>query len=413
MNLDVDVVIVGGGAAGAGAARRLAQTSLSTVLFEADSRLGGRAWTHDTSGLHLDLGCGWFHSAERNAWIAIAGSTGVSIDRTPAQWGIQHRDLGFPKAEQFVAHQAFANWMRRLEHSPPPSDRAADALDADSEWNDYIRTIVGFISGGSLERLSIADYLAYDEASSDCNWRAPSGYGSLIAGSFPAQVPLHLATPVNSIALRANGVTVRTPAGVVHARAAILTVSTAVLAGETLQLPGELEPWREAARHLPLGRNEKIFLEIVGGAPFAAESQLLGNPRDVRTASYYIRPLGSPVIECFFGGEGTRVLEESGSAGAFDFAIGQLCALFGSDIRGALRPLVATRWSQMKRIGGAYSYALPGLASARRLLARPFENRLFFGGEATSSGDFSTAHGAHDSGTRAASEAIAALTPVR
>jgi len=43
------------------------------------------------------------------------------------------------------------------------------------------------------------------------------------------------------------------------------------------------------------------------------------------------------------------------------------------------------------------------------MLARPFEHRVFFAGEATSPGDFSTAHGAHDSGVRAADEAIAAL----
>ena len=35
--------------------------------------------------------------------------------------------------------------------------------------------------------------------------------------------------------------------------------------------------------------------------------------------------------------------------------------------------------------------------------------RVFFAGEATHGSDFSTAHGAHDSGTRAATEVIAAL----
>lgn len=408
MNTDVDVVIVGGGAAGIGAARRLAQSNYSTLLLEASARLGGRAWTHEISGLSLDLGCGWFHSADRNAWISIAEAAGVPIDRTPAQWGIQYRDLGFPKAEQIKAREAFAAWMHRLEHSPPPSDCAADSLVPECEWNDYIRTIVGFISGSSPERLSIADYLAYDEASSDNNWRVPSGYGSLVAASAPSQVALHLATPVDSIALAASGVTVVTLAGTVRAQAAILTVSTAVLAGDSLKLPAELTPWREAASQLPLGRNEKLYLEIIGDAPFAPESQLLGNPLE-RTASYYIRPLGSRVIECFFGGEGARFVEESGSAAGFDFAIEQLCALFGSAIRGTLRPLAASSWSQTKRIGGAYSYALPGHASARIALARPFDDRLFFAGEATSSGDFSTAHGAHDSGVRAADEAIAAI----
>ena len=66
----------------------------------------------------------------------------------------------------------------------------------------------------------------------------------------------------------------------------------------------------------------------------------------------------------------------------------------------------------MTHVGGAYSHALPGHAAAREDLAHPFEQRLFFAGEATHVHDYSTAHGAHDSGLRAAEEAIAALTSV-
>jgi monoamine oxidase len=117
------------------------------------------------------------------------------------------------------------------------------------------------------------------------------------------------------------------------------------------------------------------------------------------------------VIECFFGGEGARFVEESGQAAGFDFALGQLRALFGSNVRRSLHALTGSSWSRDGRIGGAYSYALPGHAAARTALARPFEDRLFFAGEATSTGDFSTAHGAHGSGVRAAEEAIAALAP--
>jgi monoamine oxidase len=63
----------------------------------------------------------------------------------------------------------------------------------------------------------------------------------------------------------------------------------------------------------------------------------------------------------------------------------------------------------MPYVGGAYSYALPGHASARAVLARSFDNRVFFAGEATNASDFSTAHGAYDSGVSAAAAVIAAL----
>jgi monoamine oxidase len=45
----------------------------------------------------------------------------------------------------------------------------------------------------------------------------------------------------------------------------------------------------------------------------------------------------------------------------------------------------------------------------RRAVSLPARQRLFFAGEATHRSDFSTAHGAYDSGLRAAEEAIEAL----
>ncbi len=409
MNNQYDVVIVGGGAAGVGAARRLAQSRLTTLLLEASSRLGGRAYTEEVAGHALDLGCGWFHSADRNSWVRIARAAGLQIDQGRAAWGSQFRDLGFSCAEQSGARKAMQQWMQRLSQSPPANDCAADALAPGEEWNSYIRAIAGFISGATLERLSAADYVAYDETSTDANWRTQRGFGALVASSFPPGVALRLATPAESMTLRGEGVTLTTHTGEVHARAAILTMSTDVLAGDSIELPRDLDSWREAARQLPLGNNEKLFLGIVGDAPFEAETQVIGNPRDAHTGAYYIRPFGWPVIEGFLGGEGCRVVEEGGPAAGFAFCLEQLSRLFGSDIRRSLRPLAASQWSRMGRIGGAYSYALPGHRQAREALARPFEKRVFFAGEATSAEDFSTTHGAHDSGVRAAIQVIEAL----
>ena len=171
----------------------------------------------------------------------------------------------------------------------------------------------------------------------------------------------------------------------------------------------QLDPWREAAKLLPLGHNEKLFLEIQGEPPFEKENQVLGNPRASCTGSYYLRPLDLPVVECFLGGESARLAQDEGTSAAFAFALDQLSALFGAQIRGKLRPLLASAWGRTLHVGGAYSYALPGHTAARRRLARPFEQRLFFAGEATHVDEFSTAHGAHDTGVRAANEIIAAL----
>jgi monoamine oxidase len=58
---------------------------------------------------------------------------------------------------------------------------------------------------------------------------------------------------------------------------------------------------------------------------------------------------------------------------------------------------------------GSYSHALPGHSDARARLAQPVGNALFFAGEAVSPHFFSTAHGAWETGLRAAAEALAGI----
>jgi monoamine oxidase len=156
-----------------------------------------------------------------------------------------------------------------MEATPPVSDCAADALEPEGEWNAYVQAISGFMNGAGLEHVSVVDYTAYDAAATGYNWRTSAGYGTLIAASLPHPIDLRLSTPVQSIELDGRGVELTTPVGAVRARAAILTVSTAVLAGSTIRLPPGLDAWRHAAACLPLGRDEKFFIEIVGKSSFA------------------------------------------------------------------------------------------------------------------------------------------------
>src|SRR5580658_6916640 len=141
MSAEQDVVVVGAGAGGVAAMRRLAASGLSSMLLEATARVGGRAWTTDIAGMRLDLGCGWLHSADRNPWTRVAEAAGFAIDRRAPAWGRQYRDLGFSQVEQAAATQALTDWRRRMMETPPASDCATDALEPDGEWNDYLRAM--------------------------------------------------------------------------------------------------------------------------------------------------------------------------------------------------------------------------------------------------------------------------------
>ncbi|WP_283193248.1 NAD(P)/FAD-dependent oxidoreductase [Rhizobium sp. AN80A] len=404
-----DVVVIGAGAAGTGAARTLVKAGLKTLVLEALSRTGGRASTAKVAGNVVDLGCGWLHSGDRNPWTRIAGEIGITVDRQPSAWGGQFRDLGFAPHERDAAHLAFERWTERVSTTPPPSDVAADALDPADGWTSYLQALSGYISGDELERISCKDYAAYNEASTLINWRVQTGYGALVGAAMPAEAMVKLSTPVEAIGLDGHRIEVKTSAGTVRARALIVTVSTNILAGDTIRWPSAFDAWRAAAMRLPLGANEKLFLEITGPAPFEDETHLIGDPRDASTGSYYIRPFGQPVIECYLGGAGARAVAERGQDEAFARATDQLVRLFGSNIRRNLRPLVASDWSRTVSIGGAYSHALPGHSDARLTLAGSLDQRVFFAGEATHTTDFSTAHGALQSGERAAREVLAVL----
>ncbi|MBB3527031.1 flavin monoamine oxidase family protein [Rhizobium sp. BK456] len=409
MNKDIDIVIVGGGAAGIAAARHLDNARCSFVLLEASSRLGGRAWTKMTAGHPLDLGCGWLHSADRNPWTKIAEDDGFVIDRASPAWSTQFRNLGFATDEQAAAGRAMQDWHGRLQGLIERTDSAGDGLTPDGEWNNYIRAICGFSNGVAPEMMSAADYLAYDAACTYNNWRIPEGYGSMIISSLPSRTPLFLDTPVNRISDNSNGLRIDTKRGSLSARAAILTMSTNVLSGNSVALPPAIDPWRQAASLLPLGSNEKLFLKIKDNSTFLAETHLIGNPKVSETCDFYIRPFGWPVIECYLGGESAKIVGQYDIAAGFELATEQLVRLFGSDVRKKVTPIIGSNWGRTELIDGAYSSAKPGHSKARQVLAQSWDQRLFFAGEATHMHDYSTAHGAYASGARAAGEALSAL----
>ncbi len=300
-----------------------------------------------------------------------------------------------------------------MRERPPASDNARDAaLQAEGaeRWLPYLERVAGALSGKSLKDVSVTDYMAYLEASTEADWRLPGGFGNLVARMLPPEANTQLATPVTAIVLERDSVKLETWAGSVRARAVILTASTNVLTSAAIALPPELAEWRAAAADLSLGTNEKVFLEVLCPAAFAPETQVVGNPRSSLTGAYYIRPLGMNVIEGFYGGNAASELARHGPVYAYDFAIGELTRLFGASARSHLRPMAVSGWELDPWIRGSYSCASPGQSNARTALARPYDGRIFFAGEATHRTAFSTMHGAFHSGERAAREALNALT---
>jgi monoamine oxidase len=404
-----DAVIVGAGAAGIAALRRLAGSGRSVVALEARPRVGGRTHTVLVGpDLPVDCGAGWVHSADKNVLAKPIEQAGFTLDRRPPHWMRQTFNQHFPPDEQEAWRAALADFEQRLEAA------AAKGVDAPGSifmkpgcrWNVLIDAFSSYYNGAEFDQVSSLDYVAYEDTG--VNWRVAEGYGAAVA-SFADPERIVTDCAVSTIHHDGPELVLDTSKGRLTARAVIVSIPTAALSEGGLAFSPGLPEKAAAAAGLPLGLADKVFLGVDKPEALPAEGHLFGHTDRTETGSYHLRPFGRPYIEVFLGGRGARGLEAEGPGGATAFALEELGGLMGSDFRRSLHPLAETAWAADPWARGSYSHALPGRAGDRAILAAPVDDRIFFAGEATHPRFYSTVHGAWESGERAADEALASL----
>jgi monoamine oxidase len=406
--VDHDVAVVGAGAAGIGAARRLIEHGLSVIVLEARDRIGGRAWTVSTDiGHPVDLGCEWLHSGDRNPWTAIARASGFTVDESLPDWGTRLRRAGASEADAAAWPEARDSFYERMAAAADvePDRAAASLLPARGRWNALLDAISTWANGVELDRVSLQDHARY--ADSGINWRVCEGYGALIA-AYGSDLPVQLGCPARAIDHRSRVIRVETARGDLRVRAVLVTLPPTLLAAGAIRFTPELPAEKQAAAHgVTLGLANKLFLALDHPPPdIVRDAHFVGALDRVATGSYQMRPHGREMVAAYFGGALALDLERAGAAAMAAFATDELVGLFGAGIRRNLRPLASSAWATDPLARGAYSFALPGHAGDRAVLAAAIGDRLFFAGEACSPADFSTAHGALLSG-RAAADRIA------
>jgi monoamine oxidase len=425
---DVDVVIVGAGAAGIGAALALKKRNVSYRIFEGDTRVGGRALT-DTQrlGEPFDIGCAWIHAAKPdNPFVQWADKLGFEIaPHDLALNQLYYRDTLYSslavdtaeKDEKYIAEaiERAASGLRDMKASEvvgdwrEPMDAAALALgpmDAGVDLDEL----------STCDRAVLADY--------DPNYLVKDGYGALVkavADKAGVTGDARMGTQVTEIRYDGKSVVVRTEgasAGTTRARAVIVTASMGALRHTPIKFTPSLPaPYMDAIFGLEMGLLAKIPLKIPGVSHylngikpydnvFDEEPRSGSVPRfDAKDIYFLAWPWNTDLMVGFVGGRFAWDLSTAADAEqqAIAFAKERLADIFGSDMPNKVTAALLTPWATNKWTHGAYSAAMPGHCRARQTLRRPLNDVVFFAGEATAEkGMYATCSGAYESGMNVA-----------
>jgi monoamine oxidase len=413
---EADIVVIGAGAAGIAAARRIQAANRKVIVVEAASQVGGRCLTDTaTFDLPFDRGARWMYNPDSNPMIKLARSAGFDVTSAPLGQKIRNgrRNARPGETEEFLAALVRAN--RAIDEASRGKADVACASVLPKDLGDWAGT-AEFVLGANFAGKDLKDVSAIDKArAGDRNTAITcrQGLGTLIA-KLAEQVPLALSTPASRVSWSNRDVTVETPSGKIVARAAVITVSSNVLTAGNIKFTPDI-PRRQldAAAKLSLGSLDRIAL-LLSGNPLglARDDIFVEQSNSTRTALLFANIGSSSLCTIDVAGSFGRDLSAKGEPAMVAFALEWLTKLFGSDVAAAVKKSSATRWSAAPFVLGATSSAAPGGQPSRKILTEPI-GCMFLAGEATHETLWGTVDGAWESGERAAEAALRRIGALR
>jgi monoamine oxidase len=428
-----DLIVVGAGISGIAAARTAQSYGAKTIVFEAQSYIGGRTYTDTTTFAEIgfDLGAQFFQQCiSGNELYQLAQTLGATLLPSAGPGGLGQQLMEGSAAASVLDQAAFLATSLAIKAAiftagaiieagaPDASlDSILDGLSSLPWYHTAVaQNVIELIGGTNRSILDLYNFMLVEPipfATPGDDYVIKSGLGSFVAG-LAKGLPIQLNMPVKSIATGGPVVNVTMASGQVYtAKTVIVTASTAVLAsGGITFAPALPSAYTQAFAGLPLGNVYKALIGIKPGFSL--------NVPGVGTGFSVVLPLsnsdmpamfpnfwGTNNVEFIASGNLALTLENAGPAGAAPMLLATLdAALPGAAAQWDGR-ITATTWSNNPYTKGAYSGALPGDVGARSVLQQPISGQLWFAGEAVNpTGSRGVVQGAYRSGIAAATAAL-------
>lgn len=428
--LKTDVVVIGAGAAGLAALAELHRGGVEAQCIEARDRIGGRILTlrDPLSPIPIELGAEFIHGRSPEIWNLLKLSSLPSYDckeqavhikdgkvHNDGAWGLIDRVMSdMQRAAKRGRDRTFAEF---LEKSKQPEDAKRLAAEYVEGFNAARKEVIGIASLAE-------DEAAAEEIDGDCMFRNLRGYDSLIdalarqIGDLPTR--LRLNSIVERIEWRKGSATVYFRSALdahleaLRCQCIVITVPLGVLQADE-GAPGAIrfEPQPEqtlaAARRLRFGHVVRVVLRF--REPFWERNEKLADvgfllsEQPLFPTWWTALPLRVPILTGWSAGPHSDDLLGEPRTKVIDCAIEDLAHVVDGDanrLRALLESAYFHDWHADPFSRGAYSYVPAGAIQARRKLAEPVAETLYFAGEAAeTNGHSATVHGAIASGKAA------------
>ena len=426
---EIDVLIIGAGAAGLTAWRELHSAGLRAVLLEARKRIGGRILTDYSTSSPIELGAEFVHGKPKAVWPILEKANLEIVESSDSRVFLdQGRLCHFEEYWKII--QAVNGQIE------PTHDIAYEAFLEKVETSALAKRITkSYVEGFNAARAELIGTRAIamsDRASADIEgerqFRIKAGYTSLIewlARGIPPEA-LYLQTTVREIQWEQNRVEILadTPDGecIFSAARVIVTVPLGVLKASSgslgaIQFNPALSGKEAALEHLEVGHAIKLmicfkerFWESDTRVAFVLS---IGEGIPVWWTQ---EPLTSNVLTGWAGGQAAERLVNLSREELLNRAIDSLSRIFARSagwLRDCVDKIYYHDWSNDPFCRGAYSYPRVGGLQGAQTLSEPVDDTIFFAGEATDSlGAFGTVHAALNSGTSAAKDIARGLRKI-
>ncbi|MCU1438006.1 MAG: oxidoreductase [Naasia sp.] len=345
------IAVIGAGAAGAAAARRLFDAGHAVTVLEARDRVGGRISTvrDDEWPAPIELGAAWVRGGDVESLSARLARLGVATAASPTEDGVLRVTpdgaLVDGSGDAAAAVDEALGWAR---------DRAADVSIADALTGSGAGEVSDAGAPSPAARLAAALRLDLglpvgapaEEASAWYTDPGPAVFaGELVLGGYDAVVAdlldgidVWLGSPVTGLSYNDSGVSVRLSTGeALSVDRVVVTVPLGVLKDEGLQFDPPL-PFakRGAIAELGVGDLETVALRF--DEPFwdtdAIAWSIVGDADFPEWVN--LEPLtGEPVLLGLVGAAAARDFADLDDAGVLERALTSLAAFASGDRSGA------------------------------------------------------------------------------